>query len=193
MIILIATTKFGDMENLAILIAALKQQQRGFVVAILDHVFEQVVRGMEENDFKDAQRRISLMKFLGCLYNYKVIHTDTLLCLLYKLINLDLPATVDERLQAYDPPQDCFRIRLVCTLLDSLGRTYFLKHKRRLLMDRFLIFFQRYIYSKSYILMDLEFMLLDTFEAIRPKQAPKVNSLEEAKEACQRIIEAESD
>lgn len=41
--------------------------------------------------------------------------------------------------------------------------------------------------------MDLEFMLLDTFESLRPKQAPKVNSLEEAQEACSRIIQAEID
>ena len=51
-------------------------------------------------------------------------------------------------------------------------------------MDRFLIFFQRYVYQKAYIQMDLEFMLLDTFEYIRPKQAPKVISLDEAEEAC---------
>jgi regulator of nonsense transcripts 2 len=151
MIILIATTKFGDMENLAILVASLKQVQRGFVIAILDHIFEQIMRGMEENDFKDSQSRVSLMKFIGCLYNYKVIHTDTLLRLLYKLINIDNYSSVDERLTGFDPSHDCFRIRLVCTLLESLGRNYFLKHKRRLLMDRFLIFFQRYIYNKDYI------------------------------------------
>ena len=137
---------------------------------VLDHVFEQVLRGLEENDFKDAPRRVSLMKFIGCLYNYKVIHTDTLFALLYRLINLDIGArTVDERLAGCDSPQDCFRIRLVCTLLDAVGRNYFLKHKRRLLMDRFLIFFQRYIFCKSYIQMDLEFALLDTFETISPK------------------------
>ncbi len=77
--------------------------------------------------------------------------------------------------------------------MDSLGRSYFLKHKRRLLMDRFLIFFQRYIFQKTYMLMDLEFMLLDTFESLRPKQAPKVNSLEEAQEACTRILLAEAE
>jgi len=32
-------------------------------------------------------------------------------------------------------------------------------------MHRFLVFFQKYIHQKSYILMDLEFMILDCFES----------------------------
>jgi len=35
-------------------------------------------------------------------------------------------------------------------------------------MDRFLLFFQRYIFSKNYVLVDLEFMILDTYDSIRP-------------------------
>ena len=35
------------------------------------------------------------MKFIGCLYNYKVVHTDTLFSLLYKLINLELNGQVN--------------------------------------------------------------------------------------------------
>ena len=132
------------------------------------------------------------MKFIAECYNYQVIHTDTLFCLLYKLINWDIYADCEDTLMSqYDEPADCFRIRLVCTVLDSLGK-YFVKHKRRLLMDRFLIFFQKYIYEKAYIQMDLEFMLLDTMDNLRPKQAPKVTDLEEATEACNRIRRAEA-
>jgi len=39
--------------------------------------------------------------------------------------------------------------------------------------------------------MDLEFMVLDTFDNLRPKQAPKVNSLQESVNACARIRKAE--
>lgn len=59
-------------------------------------------------------------------------------------------------------------------------------------MDRFLVFFQRYILSKHYIYMDLEFMLLDTFDSLRPKNFPKIESLSEANSACQRIRQAEA-
>ena len=191
-LLLISTARFNDMECIAIMLAALKEQHRNFLVAVMDHVFEQVIRGIEENDFKDAQRRVSAMKFIAECYNYKVIHSDTLFCLLYTLINWDIYGDCeDKRMAQYDDLGDCFRIRLVCTVLDSLGK-YFLKHKRRLLMDRFLIFFQRYIFEKTYILMDLEFMLLDTMDNLRPKQAPKVSNLAEAREACQRIRQAEA-
>ena len=42
------------MECIAIVLAALKERRRNFVVAVMDHTFEQVIRGIEENDFKDA-------------------------------------------------------------------------------------------------------------------------------------------
>lgn len=40
--------------------------------------------------------------------------------------------------------------------------------------------------------MDLEFMLLDTFDSIRPRKAPKVTSFEEANVAIKKIREAET-
>ena len=131
------------------------------------------------------------MKFVAECYNYKVIHSDTLFCMLYKLINWDLYGDcADKALEKHDELSDCFRVRLVCTLLDSLGK-YFAKGKRRLLMDRFLVFFQRYILQKSYIYMDLEFMLLDTFDSMRSKNFPKLDTLEQANAACRRIRQSE--
>lgn len=131
------------------------------------------------------------MKFLAECFNYKVIHTDTLFSLLYRLINWEISTNAPyEKMAMLDSPDDCFRIRLVCTLLDNLGK-FFNKGKRALLMDRFLIFFQRYIFSKQYILMDLEFMILDTFDNVKRK-TPKLASLEEANHACNQIVLAEA-
>ena len=54
-IILICTSRFSDMEAIAILLSAIKDHgHRNFVVSILDHIFEQLIRGIEENDFKNA-------------------------------------------------------------------------------------------------------------------------------------------
>lgn len=70
------------------------------------------------------------MKFLAECFNYKVIHTDTLFTLMYKLINWDIVEDCeDNRLASLDNLNDCFRIRLVCTVLDNLGK-YFTKGKR---------------------------------------------------------------
>jgi hypothetical protein len=57
-------------------------------------------------------------------------------------------------------------------------------------MDRFLFFLERYIFSKNYVLMDLEFAILDTFDNIRPKFV-RFSSDHEAVEACKRIEEYE--
>jgi regulator of nonsense transcripts 2 len=58
-------------------------------------------------------------------------------------------------------------------------------------MNRFLLYFQRYIFSKNYVLMDLEFMILDTFDNIRPKLV-KFQTEDEADEACKSIEDLES-
>ena len=131
-----------------------------------------------------------MARFWGEAFNYKVLGTDTLFDLMYRIINYDSEKLCEwDNLKAFDSSNDSFRIRLICTILDSLGK-YFWRGPRKTQMDRFLIFFQRYIFSKSYVLMDLEFMILDTFDQIRPSFC-KFQSEEEANEACSKIQEAE--
>lgn len=48
------------------------------------------------------------------------------------------------------------------------------------------MYFQRYIFSKSYVLMDLEFMILDTFDSLRSSLI-RFQSLEEADEVCTKL------
>ena len=55
----------------------------------------------------------------------------------------------------------------VCTILETCGR-YFSKGTARKRMDRFLVYFQRYILSKPALSMDIEFELSDLFEKLRP-------------------------
>ena len=129
------------------------------------------------------------MKFMGEAYNYKLLHTDNLFFLLYKLINYDINIRKqDEYFAQLDSDKiDSFRIRLVCTLLDSLG-AYFWKGERRTQMDRFLIFFQRYIFSKKYVLMDLEFMILDSFDKMRPSHSyKKYSHFQQVDDVCRQI------
>ena len=46
-----------------------------------------------------------------------------------------------------DSPTDCFRIRLVCMLLNTCGH-YFDRGTAATKLNRFLLYFQRYILSK---------------------------------------------
>lgn len=104
-----------------------------------------------------------------------------------------------------DMPDDFFRIRLVCTLLDVCGMCFERGLAKRKL-DFFLTFFQvglflrvlvslnailtfvqYYIYTKEPMPMDVEFMVQDTFQAIRPHWKLHTN-LEEAAKAFEEAI-----
>lgn len=55
----------------------------------------------------------------------------------------------------------------LCTLLETCGR-YFAKGTAKRKLDRFLVFFQRYMMSKPSLTMDMEFDIADLFERLRP-------------------------
>lgn len=57
-----------------------------------------------------------------------------------------------------DPPADCFRIRMIITLLETCGH-YFDRGSSKRKLDRFLVHFQRYILSKGALPLDIEFDL----------------------------------
>lgn len=81
------------MEAIAMLLCQMKAQNdqlKGFVLDLLDVVFEDMYRSLEVNDYKESQRRVSVVKFIAEAYNYKLIHTDTLMDILYRLINYDI-------------------------------------------------------------------------------------------------------
>ena len=92
-----------------------------------------------------------------------------------------------DSLSHIDGPEDYLRIRLTCTLLDTCG-VYFDRGLLRKKMDAFLAFFQMYCRSKKQPLpMDVDFMLTDTFEALRPKLSLHA-TYEEAAAAVDEIV-----
>ena len=100
------------------------------------------------------------IKYLGELYNYRVVDSRVIFDTLWSLVTFghrtllcscacEVPLTgsaADGRPwpdvpSPIDAPDDCFRVRLVCTLLDTCGSCFergALKKK----LDSFLTFFQ---------------------------------------------------
>lgn len=64
-----------------------------------------------------------------------------------------------------DPPNSVFRIKLICTLLEVVSKTYVTRNNTPKIED-FLAAFQRYLFTKSALPTEVEFALLDTFDAI---------------------------
>lgn len=67
---------------------------------------------------------------------------------------------------ANDPSHDCFRIRLVCTLLDVCAKHLVKPPFIILKTDRFFAYFERYILCKKYVPRDVDFMVMDVIDSL---------------------------
>ncbi|KAG5006500.1 hypothetical protein JHK85_025042 [Glycine max] len=176
--------KYGQIHLIASLAAGLSRYHDEFAVAIVDEVLEEIRVGLELNDYGMQQRRIAYMRFLGELYNYEHVDSSVIFETLY-LILIYGHGTQEQ--DVLDPPEDCFRIRLIITLLETCGH-YFDRGSSKRKLDRFLIHFQRYILSKGALPLDIEFDLQDLFVDLRPNMV-RHNSIEEVNAALVELEE----
>ncbi|CAG7920039.1 unnamed protein product [Penicillium olsonii] len=162
--------KYGSIHLLAILVSALYRYHQEFVIGIVDNVLEQVTLGLEQNDFKFNQKRIAEIKYLGELYNYKMIDSPVIFDTLYRIITFghEGGTPVPGRISMLDLPDDYFRLRLACTLLDTCGHC-FDRGSAKKKLDFFLSFFQYYLFTKDPLPMDVDFLVQDTYHSIRPQ------------------------
>ncbi|CCJ29426.1 unnamed protein product [Pneumocystis jirovecii] len=183
-----------EMENLllnffkTILIKGLSFYHHEFTIKLVDSILELIRVGLEENNYKYNQRQIALIRYLGELYNYKIIDTPVIFDTLYTLVIFGHAEgrPHPDKYTPIDPPDDFFRIHLVCTLLDTCGLCFDRGSSRKKL-DIFLAFFQYYIYTKHPLTMDVEFVLQDTMHLIR-SNLKLASSLEEAAKGMDEII-----
>jgi regulator of nonsense transcripts 2 len=162
--------KYGNVSLLAMLTYDLQRYHPGFAIAVVDQVLEDVRRGLEQNVYSTNQRRVATIKYLGELYIYRLIGSGIVFDTLWSLVTFGHP---DSRPLPHQPcvldmPDDFFRVRLVCVLLDTCGMC-FDRGTQKKKLDNFLTFFQYYAHCKADLPMDVEFMFSDSLEAVRPK------------------------
>lgn len=134
----------------------------------------------------ERQRRLAHIKFFGELYNYSILNKDHVLNMLGMLLSFGHKENADLRDECQaDPKDDTFRITLIVTLLDSVAE-YLMSKKNRAFVEKYLIEFQRYILSKTYLPMLLEFMVLDLFDKLSPN-LKRFKTYEEANEAYKKL------
>ena len=78
--------KYGNIHLLGILLSALYRYHPTFVVKVIDNVVESISFGLEQNDFRFFQRRIAEVKYLGELYNYRMLEHPVIFDTLYKIM-----------------------------------------------------------------------------------------------------------
>ncbi|KAI2635409.1 armadillo-type protein [Xylaria nigripes] len=182
-----AKVKYGSIHILAILVSAIYRYHPSFVHEVIDNVLDAVTFGLEQNDFKFNQRRIAEIKYLGELYNYRMLEHPVIFEVMYKILTLGHGGPpVPGRANPLDMPDDFFRIRLIATMLETCGM-FFNRGAAGKKLDYFLSFLQYYIYTKHRLPMDIEFIVQDTFALTRPQWKLATN-IEEAAKALQLAI-----
>lgn len=144
--------KFGNVHLVAILASGLNRYHTDFGVQVIDGVVEEIRIGLEHNIFKHNQRRIAVAKYLGELYNYRMIESPLIFDTLYSIVTFghEFGRPARERYCSIDAPNDFFRIRLVCTLLDTCGMCFDRGSSKKKL-DNFLTFFQVIILMREHL------------------------------------------
>ncbi|KAJ7497393.1 ARM repeat-containing protein, partial [Mycena latifolia] len=180
--------KFGNISLLAMLTYDLQRYHPEFAVAVVDQVLEDVRRGLEQNVYSTNQRRVATIKYLGELYIYRLLSSGIVFDTLWSLVTFGHPDArpLPNQICPLDMPDDFFRVRLVCVLLDTCGMC-FDRGTQRKKLDNFLVFFQYYVHCKADIPMDVDFMLSDSLEAVRPKME-LAKTLEEAANAVDEML-----
>ncbi|KAL7614468.1 regulator of nonsense transcripts UPF2 [Lactuca sativa] len=178
--------KYGQIHLIASLTAGLSRYHDEFAVAVVDEVLEEIRLGLEINEYGMQQRRIAHMRFLGELYNYEHVDSSVVFDTLYLIL---IFGHGTEEQDVLDPPEDCFRIRMIITLLETCGH-YFGRGSSKRKLDRFLIHFQRYILCKGPLPLDIEFDLQDLFGDLRPNMT-RYSTIEEADAALVQLEEHE--
>ncbi|KAG8526512.1 uncharacterized protein KY384_008712 [Bacidia gigantensis] len=162
--------KYSNIYLLAILLGSLNRYHQDFVIMVIDNLIEQVTLGLEQNDFKFNQRRLAEIRYIGELYNYKMVDSSVIFDMLYRIVTFGHPDGTPSpvKLNSLDMSDDFFRIRLVCTMLDTCG-VCFDRGASRKKLDFFLTFLQYYIRTKDTLPMDIDFVVQDTFALTRPQ------------------------
>eukprot|EP00898_Chlorokybus_atmophyticus_P007627 jgi/Chlat1/7866/Chrsp66S07293 len=173
--------KYSHVHLIASLVAGLSRYHDTLGIKIVDAVLEELRVGLEDTNRMHQQRRVALVKFLGELYNYRMIDSKLIFDMLYLVLSFGHEGTEEEA----EWLEDCFRVRLVCTLLGTCGQ-FFDRGSSRRKLDIFLVYFQRYIINLPSVPMDLEFDLQDLFEMLRPKLV-RYKTIEEAQEAVSEL------
>lgn len=186
-----------EQENIILMadmLSDIKKHYYSFVTFIIDDVMEEIRRGLELSGFKNNQMRLSQAVYLGELCKRRVVDHTVIMSTLYQMLTFGYPGNMPTPEGCYlDPPTELFRIRLACTLLDTVGP--YLNYVDKHLADRgigrevdlYMSFLQYYIRLKRSVSMDVEFAVKDTFKRVRPK-FPVYETIEGASRGLESVM-----
>lgn len=114
---------YDNIPALAAVLEAYFSKYKKIVVYTVDTTIENIIRGLELNDYRMNRVRMAQVKFVAEMYNHRVINFKLINDLLYRILcfghpnNQPLPDNWDVEI---DLPDNYFRIQLCCLLLNNL-------------------------------------------------------------------------
>ena len=154
---------------------------------------------MEKNDPSHNQRRISVVKYLGELYNYRLVDSSVIFKVLYSFLTFGALGPEPGAPNPFDPPEHMLRIRLVCVMLETCA-IYFSSGSSKRKLDYFFAYFQRYYWLKRAhptwtdeeagkpFPVAIIHVVSETIPSLRPK-VKLCESLDEALDGVEKIEE----
>ena len=180
--------RFSQLPPLASLTAGLTKWHPALGVGFVDTVLEEITAGMENPEAALYQRRVAYVRLLGELYAYKLANSTLIFNTLHSLLAYGHTADVaPEITRRIDAPQNFFRVRLVCALLESCG-TFFSRGAAKKRLDNFLPYLQRYILSKPPLPLDVDLDIQELYSRLNITP-PKYDSYDAA---CTAVAELET-
>ena len=83
-----AKIKHSSVHLLAIILGSLHRYHQEFTITVIDDLLESIQLDLELNDFKDNQKRMAEIRYLGELYVYRMIDSSVVFEVLYKVVTL---------------------------------------------------------------------------------------------------------
>uniref|UniRef100_A0A182T7Y2 MIF4G domain-containing protein n=1 Tax=Anopheles maculatus TaxID=74869 RepID=A0A182T7Y2_9DIPT len=142
--------RFNLIASLANMLYVLMLYQEKAVVRVIDTVLEDIRMGMDTHDINLARRQVAMVKYLGELYTFRLVESDTFINTLYTIISFGVILQDHDGtcLSMLDPPGSLLRLKLALVLLNTSGK-YFYAGSDRDRLDHFLAFFQQYYWYKK--------------------------------------------
>ncbi|EGR33548.1 mif4g domain protein, partial [Ichthyophthirius multifiliis] len=180
--------KVDQIQLCAGVISFLNKLRPSITIKIVDELIERTIFGMETNQVQEQQKRINVIRLLSELYIFNVLEIDFIFTVLYMILNFGHEDFRDiEEQQRIDGEEDLFRISMVCNMIEPI-QDYLRKKKNFQTTLKFLVNFHKYILSKKYVPIDIEFMILDTFDTLDDSQRfTKIKNFEQASELVIKV------
>jgi len=185
--------KYPNIRTLAGVVAEMTLYQEFVGHRIVDAVLEDIRWSLEFPISKFNQRRVSMVKYLAELYNYRMVESSVIFKVLYTLITFGVSydPSVESEL---DQPDHLLRLRLVLTILDTCG-VFFSSGLSKKRLDYYLHYLQYYYWYKRSLPnwnddnpfpVEIDFGMKDMLLLLRPKLNPHPN-LQEAADALENL------